>query len=125
MTASRRSEQSHELTHEQRSRGGLVRLVRLYRRKLSEQEEKWTAILMRQEAELDRVRAIAAARPEPPPPQPADVPEPDDPPPAPRGLSVAEQDALDRGLTGPPWWADREALDARYEQRRRDRYQTM
>jgi hypothetical protein len=106
--------------------------VRLYRRKLREQEQEFSTILMRQEQELERVRrTVAATQPQPAPPswqsppaQPADLPKPDDVP-APRPLSVAEQDAIDRGLTGPPWWADREALDARYEARRRVRYQTM
>jgi hypothetical protein len=33
----------------------------------------------------------------------------------PRRLSGAEQDAAKRRLTGPVWWEDREALDARRE----------
>lgn len=74
---------------------------------------------MRHTIEVTQPQPASQARPSP---QPADVPEPDDPPPAPRPLSVAEQDALDRGLTGPPWWADREALDARYEARQRRRF---
>jgi hypothetical protein len=89
--------------------------VRLYRRKqqearelLREQEEKWTAILMRQEEELERLRrTIAVTQPQPAPPsrQPADVPEPGDVPAAPRGLSVAEQ-AVELGFGGPCWWED-------------------
>jgi hypothetical protein len=65
--ARRRSDRSHELTPAERGRGGLVRLVRLYRRKqqearelLREQEEKWTAILTRQEEELERGRRTIA-----------------------------------------------------------------
>jgi hypothetical protein len=37
---------SHEFTDAERSRGGLVRLVRLYRRKLREQEQEFSTILI-------------------------------------------------------------------------------
>jgi hypothetical protein len=130
--ARRRSDRSHELTPAKRGRVGLVRLVRLYRRKqqearelLREQEEKWTAILTRQEEELQRVRrTIAVTQPQPAPPsrQPADVPERGDVPAAPRGLSVAEQQAVELGHGGPCWWEDSREKRARDEARRRARF---
>jgi hypothetical protein len=103
----------------ERGRGGLVRLVRLYKRK----HEEARVLLREREKELARVRrTIGVTRPEPvPPSQPAGVPEPEQPASAsqaPSRLSVAEQDAINWGLTGPPWWADHEALDARREARR-------
>ena len=93
--------------------------IRTWRRKY----EEAVALLREREERLERtlrtVEHVAQSqvgeRPRPSPP-----PEPDEQPP--RGLSVAEQDAINRGLTGPPWWADREALDARREARRRARF---
>lgn len=135
--SARRSEQSHALTLAERGRGGLVRLVRLYRGKYEQAEarvvrlaEQFDARLREREEELARLRRTVehVSRPEPvapsrqvPPAQPADVPAAGASQ-ARSGLSVAEQDAINRGLTGPPWWADTEALDARREARRRARF---
>jgi hypothetical protein len=83
----------------ERGRGGLVRLVRLYKRKHKEAR----VLLREREKELARVRrTIGVTRPEPvPPSQPAGVPEPEQPAgasQAPSRLSVAEQDAIDLGV---------------------------
>jgi hypothetical protein len=134
--ARRRSPASHELTPDERARGGRTRQANRWKAWYRDRWQELRELLDEREEELARVRrsieAAQAHAPEPAPPswqrppaQPADVPEPEQPADAPQPLSrlsVAEQDALDRGLTGPCWWQDDEVLDARREARRRARF---
>jgi hypothetical protein len=126
----RRSERSHELTPAERAKGGYMRAVRLWKRRYQEAREELELVRRTvettQPAEIEGWRAPGLELARPAPQAAGDVPEPAaSESQASRGLSVAERDALRRGLTGPPWWADTEARAARREARRRDRFQTM
>jgi hypothetical protein len=115
----RRSEKSHELTPAERAKGGYMAAIRTWRRK----HEEAVAKLREREEELARVRRtvehVSGAQPAAPSQRATHASH------ARPGLSVAEQQAFERGLTGPPWWADHEALDARREARRRDRFRPV
>jgi hypothetical protein len=117
----RHGNKPHVLTLADRSVGGRRRAEKIRARKLEEwaREEdrkarvdptypRWTRSELTAIAESRR-RAEEAQEPE----------EPAEPW---RRLSVAEQDFLMRGLTGPCWWEDHEVLEARREARRRERF---
>jgi hypothetical protein len=119
----RHGNKPHVLTLADRSVGGRRRAEKIRARKLEERarEEdrkaqadptypRWTP------AELV---AIAHSRREPEEEQPEEPAEPW------RRLSVAEQQAVMLGLTGPCWWEDSPEKRARDEARRRDRYRTV
>jgi hypothetical protein len=114
-----------------RIRGGGVRrenAARTWKRKYEEAraelERVRRTVETTQPAEVEGWRAPGLELARPVPSAAGEVAEPDESQ-ARSGLSVAGEDALDRGLTGPPWWADHEALDARRRARERDRYRTV
>jgi hypothetical protein len=119
----RRSKHSHELTPEERARGGRLRAANRWKHWYRQRWQEAVAQLRKREEELARVRRTVehvsrsrSAAPSPPAVHASH---------ARPGLSVAEQQAFELGLTGPPWWADEEALNARREARRRDRFRPV